>query len=231
MATSGTYAFNPPSGELVLYALGLAGVRRTAVLQEHMVDARMAANLMLAHWANKGPNLWTVDLQTVPLVAGTATYAVPGSTIMILDAYVRTANGAGDPIDRPITPISRTDYASFPNKTSEGYPTVYWFDRLISPTITLWQVPDDTLTYELRYYRFRQVQDAGFASGQNVEVPYRFLPAFAVGLAAWLARTYSPDRVATLTADSDALYAAAAEQDTENAPVFFTPGLSGYYRR
>ncbi len=230
MTTSGLYQFNPAMGELVLYALGLAGVRRTAVLQEHMVDARVAANMMLAHWANKGPNLWTVDLQTVPLVAGTATYSVPGSTIMILDAYIRTETTDGVPIDRPITPISRTDYASFPNKESQGYPTVFWFDRLIAPTITLWQVPDDTQTYELQYYRFRQVQDAGFASGQNVEVPYRFLPAFAVGLAAWLARTYAPDRVATLTADSDALYGAAAGQDTENVPVYVTPGLSSYYR-
>ncbi|MCV9940909.1 hypothetical protein OIU35_31550 [Boseaceae bacterium BT-24-1] len=230
MATSGTYSFSPNFGEMVQYAFGLAGVRRTAILQEHLADARMAANLLLAHWANKGPNLWTVDLQTVPLVAGTATYSVPGSTIMILDAYIRTENDAGVPIDRPITAISRTDYASFPNKESQGYPTVFWFDRQIAPTITLWQVPNDTLDYELRYYRFRQTQDTAFASGLNVEVPYRFFPAFSVGLAAWLARTYAPDRVATLTADSDALYDAAAEQDTENAPVYFQPQLGGYYR-
>jgi len=230
MSTSGLYQFNPGMGELVLYAFGLAGVRRTAILQEHMVDARVAANLMLAHWANKGPNLWTVDLQTVPLVAGQATYSVPGSTVMILDAYIRTMSDPGGPIDRPITPVSRSDYASFPNKTSQGCPTVYWFDRLVAPTITLWQAPDDTQSYELQYYRFRQVQDADFTSGQNVEVPYRFLPAFAVGLAAWLARTYQPDKVAMLTADSDALYASAAEQDTENALVYFTPGLGGYYR-
>jgi len=217
-------------GEIVLYAFGLAGVRRTAILQEHMADARMAANLMQAHWANKGPNLWTVDLITETLVAGQATYPVDGSTIMILDAYIRTANGSGDPIDRPITPISRTDYASFPNKLSEGYPTVYWFDRLISPTITLWQVPNDGQAYELRYYRFRQIQDAGYASGMNVEIPTRWFPAFAVGLAEWLAVTYAPDRADALSKRADALYDAAATQDVENAPTYITPGLGGYYR-
>jgi len=230
MATSGTTSFAPGMGELVLYAFGLAGVRRTAVLQEHMADARIAANMMLARWANNGPNLWTVDLQTVPLVAGTATYSVLASTVMILDAYIRTTPSGGNPVDRPITPISRTDYASFPNKESEGYPTVYWFDRLISPTITLWQVPDDTLTYELRYYRFRQIQDAGFTSGQNVEIPYRWLAAFAVGLAEWLAMTYAPDRVAGLSARAQTLYDEAMEQDVENVPMFLTPGLGGYYR-
>lgn len=230
MATSGTYNFQPSLGELVLYAFGLAGVRRTAILQEHMADARMAANLMLSRWSNNGPNLWTVDLQTVPLVAGTATYSVPGSTVMILDAYIRNTPSGGDPVDRPITPVSRTDYASFPNKLSEGFPTAYWFDRLISPTVTLWQVPDDTLTYELRYYRFRQVQDAGFASGQNVEIPYLWLAAFAVGLAEWLAMTYAPDKVAALSARAQVLYEEAMEQNVENVPLYLTPGLSGYYR-
>jgi hypothetical protein len=230
MATSGTTAFAPGLGELVLYAFGLAGVRRTAILQEHMVDARMAANLMQAHWANKGPNLWTVDLVTVPLVAGQATYPVDGSTIMILDAYIRTTNGSGDPVDRPITPISRTDYASFPNKAAAGYPTVYWFDRLISPTITLWQAPDDTQAYELRYYRYRQIQDAGFTSGMNVELPLRWLPAFAVGLAEWLAVTYAPDRVDGLSTRAAALYDAAATQDTENVPIYITPALGGYFK-
>lgn len=217
-------------GDLVQYAFGLAGVRRTAVLQEHMVDARTAANMVQVDWANKGPTLWTVDLQTIVLVPGQATYSVPSSTVMLLDAYIRTVPSGGNPIDRPINSISRSDYAALPNKLSEGYPTIYWYDRQISPTLTLWQVPDDSQGYELRYYRFAQIEDANFTSGLNVELPYRFLSAFVLALAAKLALTYGPDRVAMLDMKSKEAYDAAATQDVEDSPLYITPGLSGFYR-
>ena len=65
MATSGTYTFNPSLGEIVLYAYNLCEVRNTAIAQEHMEAARMSTNLLLANWANRGVNLWAVDLVTV----------------------------------------------------------------------------------------------------------------------------------------------------------------------
>ena len=65
MATSGTYNYNPSLGELTLYAFNLAEIRNTALAQEHMESARMASNLLLANWSNRGVNLWAVDLQTV----------------------------------------------------------------------------------------------------------------------------------------------------------------------
>ena len=70
MASSGTYDFNPSLGELTLYAFNLAGVRNTAILQEHMSSSRIAMNLMLSRWANMGVNLWKVDLVTIDLVTG-----------------------------------------------------------------------------------------------------------------------------------------------------------------
>jgi hypothetical protein len=149
MATSGTYAFNPSLGELVLYAYNVCGVRPSTLAQEHMSSARMAANLMLSRWSNQGVNLWAVDLVTVPLSEAVTTYSVDPSTVMILDAYIETSSGSGSPIDRIIMPVSRTEYASYPNKEQQGFPTVFWFDRLISPTITLWPVPPANDTYTL----------------------------------------------------------------------------------
>mgnify|MGYP003351675343 CR=1 FL=1 len=124
MTTSGTYTFNPSLGELTLYAYNLIGVRNTAVLQEHMEAARMASNMLCSRWANQGVNLWAVDLVTVPLVQGQATYSVDGNTVMILDAYMETVNGASQPIDRIILPISRTEYASYPNKEQQAIPKI-----------------------------------------------------------------------------------------------------------
>jgi hypothetical protein len=226
MTTSGTYAFNPALGEIVLYAYQNIGVRPTSVLQEHMESARMATNMMLSRWSNQGVNLWAVDLVTVPLVAGQSTYAVDGNTIMVLDAYTTTSSG----IDRVIMPISRTEYASYPNKTQQGFPTSYWFDRLISPTITLWPVPDGTSATILKYYRVRQVQDANLQNGENVEIPYRWLEAFADGLAYRLARIWQPQMAVALKAQADESYGIAAEQDVEAVNTYISPMIGGYFR-
>ena len=124
MTTSGTYAFNPSLGELVLYAFNVAGIRNTALLQEHMNSARMATNMMLSRWANQGVNLWKVDLVTVPLVQGQATYTVDPQTVVILDAYMTTVSGSTS-TDRIILPISRTEYSTYPNKAQQGFTTVF----------------------------------------------------------------------------------------------------------
>lgn len=230
MTTSGTAAFDPSGGQIILYAYSMCGLRRTALTQEHMEDARMAMGLMLAGWGNSTPNLWTVDLVEVTLVAGTATYDVDASTVMILDAYIRTGTGDSQ-TDRIIWPVSRTEYAAFPNKTLEAPPTVFWFDRTLSPTITLWQVPDDTETYTLRYYRCTVVQDISAANGQTVAVPQRWLDAFAWGLASRLAVSYAPDRAQALDAKAKEAVMEARAQDTEAVPVYLIPQLSGYYPR
>jgi hypothetical protein len=226
MTTSGTYAFNPALGEIVLYAYQNIGVRPAAVLQEHMESARMATNMMLSRWSNMGVNLWAVDLVTEPLVQGQTTYAVDNNTIMVLDAYTTTSSG----IDRVIMPISRTEYASYPNKTQQGFPTSYWFDRLVSPTLTLWPVPDGSSATILKYYRVRQVQDANLQNGENVEIPYRWLEALSDGLAYRLARIWAPQMAVALKTQADESYQIASEQDVENVNTYISPMIGGYFR-
>jgi len=230
MATSGTYSFNPSLGEITLYAYNLLGIRNTSVMQEHMEAARMAANMLLSRWSNQGVNLWAVDLVTVPLVTDQATYNVDSNTVMILDAYVQN-DDSGANIDRIILPISRTEYASYPNKEQQGYPTVFWFDRLVSPTVTLWPVPNtDNGPQSLKYYRVRQLQDSNLSNGEQVEVPYLWLEAFAYGLAQRLATIWSPDKLATLKPMADESYDIAARQNVETAQQYISPMLSGYWR-
>lgn len=230
MTTSGTYTYNPSLGELTLFAYNLAGVRNTALVQEHMEAARMAANLMLASWSNRGVNLWAVDLVTVPLVAGQSTYNVDGDTVVMLDAYMVIDNGNADPIDRIILPISRTEYASYPNKEQQGFTTVFWFDRLIAPTVTLWPVPDGTSAQYLKYYRVRRIQDSNLQGGQNVEVPYLWLDAFAYGLASRLAQIWNPPLIQMLKPLADEAYQIAADQNVETAQQYISPMISGYFR-
>jgi hypothetical protein len=171
-----------------------------------------------------------VDLVEEPLIEGVSTYAVDPSTIVMLDTYARIDNGITDPIDRIMLPISRTEYASYPNKDQQGFPTVYWMDRLISPTVTVWPVPDGDSAQFLRYYRVRQIQDASPVSGQTADLPIRFLPAFVNGLAVELARLWAPSLIEALVPFADKSLARATKQDVETAALYVSPMLGGYYR-
>ena len=225
---SGTYNFQPALGELVLYAYGLCGVRRAAILQEHMLDARIAANLVLAEWLGEGVNLWQVEAITVPLVQGVGTYSVPANVLVMLDAFI-TFGPSFAPTDRTILPVSRTEYASYPNKAQQGPPTVFWMDRLLAPTVTLWPVPDGQET-SLTYYALRQAQDANLTSGQQVEIPYAWLSAFALALAEKLAMSWAPDKLAFLSPAAAKAYGIAANANIETAQQYISPMLSGYFR-
>jgi hypothetical protein len=190
----------------------------------------MAANMMLSRWANQGVNLWAVDLVETELTTGVSTYPVDANTVVILDAYV-TNDDSGANIDRIILPISRTEYASYPNKEQQGFPTVYWFDRLLNPTVTLWPVPNtDNGPQFLKYYRVRQIQDSNLQNGQQVEIPYLWMEAFAYGLAQRLAQIWAPQMVVQVKALADEAYDIASRQNVETAQQYISPVISSYWR-
>ena len=226
--TSGNYNFAPSLGEVVLTAFSRIGIRRTEILETHLQDAKQEANLLLAKMSNLQPNLWTVDQQALPLLQGVATYTVPAETVMILDAFVRY--GTGNSIDRTIYPVSRSEYSTYPNKFIQAFPTVFWFDRLISPTITIWQVPDANGPYTLFYYRVRQIQDVDYTNAQDIEIPYLWLDAFTAGLAYRLSRIYAPQLEQIRKTDADESWQEAATQGVENVDLYISPGLAFYFR-
>lgn len=231
MTSSGTYNFNLSMAEAGLDAFERCGKRgpeiRTA---EHMSSLARSANLVMVEFENVGVNLWEIDLQTIPLVQGQATYTPDPTTILMLDTYITTTQD-GQSNDRIIFPISRTDYASFTNKDLQGTTTVFWFDRTIQPTIKLWEVPDADDTYTLKFYRMRQTQDANILLNQTPDLPRRYLNAFVAKLAEFLAEKWAPDRLQTLAQRADVAWKRAFVADRENVDVMITPDVSGYYRR
>jgi hypothetical protein len=226
--TSGTYNFAPSMGQAVIYSYGLCGIRPTSLVQQHYETARMATNLLMGRWSSDGVNLWQVDLQRIALCQGQATYPVPSNTIVMLDMYY-TLNTGSSEIDRIMLPVSRSEYASYPNKKQQGAPTVAWYDRLLAPTVTLWPTPNGQQAF-FKYYRLRQTQDSNLANGQNVEIPYYFLDAYCLGLAYRLALTYAQDKVPMLKPLADEAWALAAKQNTETANQYFSPMVQGYWR-
>lgn len=227
--TSGTYAFNPSAAEAILYAFSRCGLRRTELTVEHMQDARIAANMVLSDWSNEQVNLWEVTEQTIQCVANQATYPVTPTTMLILEGWLRKNAGTAEQFDFYMWPISRTEWATFPNKALPGQPTVYWFDRALSPTLTLWQPPTDG-SWEFHFYSVGQMQDGVLENASTLPVPYYFLKAFSDRLAAEIAVSYAPDRAEKLMMVADMSWKRAAERNAESVPLMISPAMSGYTR-
>lgn len=232
MTASGQYLFGPSIGQCVLSAYERIQVRAPSLRQEHMVTARMESNLQMVHFSNLQPNLWKVELISVPMVSGTAIYSIPSRIVMILDAWITVDQGQSSASDLYITPVSRTEYASFSNKSTPGRPTCFWFERTIPvQTVTMWPVPNISGLYTLNYYACSQVQDTNLAGGETPDIPFLWLDAYVAGMAHRFARVYKPELEAVRKADAKEAWDIAASQGTENVSVTFSPTISSYYRR
>ena len=97
------------------------------------------------------------------------------STVDILSAVIRR-----DSVDQQISPIGRAEYLHIPNKTSQGRASQFFFDRQITPTISIWQVPENS-TDQIIYDRFIRIQDID-ASVDNADIPLVSGLAYQIGL-------------------------------------------------
>ena len=222
MSTSGTTSFNLDLAEILEEAAERSGMGelRTGYAFK---SARRSLSLLLLDLANRGINLWTVQEGTIPLVAGTATYALPTDTVDLIEHVVRTGTGTSQS-DLSISRISVSTYATIPAKTASGRPIQCYINRLAAPTITVWPVPDDSQTYTLVYWRLRRLQDAGMGATDQ-DVPFRFLPALVAGVAYHMA-TKTPEglqRLPILKAQYDEALAEAMSEDREKASIRLVP--------
>lgn len=228
MTTSNTYNYSPSLGSLTLSAFSRCGIRRTSLTATHMEDAFQESNLLQADWSADGIMWWTVENVQQILTAGSPTYGLPANTVSLLDVYISPNNGETGQ-NRLITAFSRTDYASLANPTQQGFPTSFWYNRALEPTITLWPVPDSATTYVMYYYVYTQPEDAQLRGGIDPAVPYWWLEAYTADLAHRLSRIYAPALEDKRKIDRNEAYARATKQ-VEPAPLYISPGLSGYYR-
>ena len=223
MTTSGTSSFNLDLTEIVEEAFERVGSEmRTGY---DLRTARRSMNLMFADWANRGLNMFTYEQGSIPLVAGQATYNLPADTVDLLEHVIRTGAGsAATQADLTITRISVSTYATIPNKLQQARPIQVWIERLNTPRITVWPVPDNTQPYVFVYWRLKRIQDAG--GGVNtMDMPFRFLPCMVAGLAYYLALKVpgGAERLGILKQQYDEAWQLASEEDREKAAVRFVP--------
>jgi len=231
---TGTTTFNPNINEVVEEAFERCGAElRTGY---DLRTATRSLNLMFMDWANRGINLWTMDLSYQQVLSpGVATYTIPSDTVDLLDHVIRTGSGSTQQ-DINITRISSSTYLMIPNKNATGRPIQVWINRLsgqtaaggstttYQPTITVWPTPDNSTTYTFVATRLRRMQDAG--TGLNIQdMSFRFWPVMMSGLAYYMSLKIpgAEARTQMLKMMYEEDWMRAADEDREKAAIRFVP--------
>jgi hypothetical protein len=92
-------------------------------------------------------------------------------------------------------------------------------------SITVWPTPDSGTTYQFVYWRMRRIQDAGNGGTKTMDVPFRFVPCLAAGLAYYIALKVPGglERLGLLKEQYDEAWKNAADEDQDRAAVRFVP--------
>ncbi len=219
MTTSGTTVFDLQIDDLIEEAFERCGMQMTNGKQ--LSTARRSLNLMFLEWANRGLNLWTIELATYNLAQGDTEISLPTDTVNVLSAVIRLI-GQSPATDIIIERIGREQYLDIPDKTTQAQPAQFYVQRTNVPKVFLYPTPN--VPYQLRYYRIRRIQDAGNYTN-TTDVNFRFLPCLAAGLSYYLSLKYAPDRTQGLKAIYEEEFARAAAEDRDTASTYFVPDL------
>tara|TARA_R100000008_G_C3550305_1_gene150010 strand:- start:181 stop:849 length:669 start_codon:yes stop_codon:yes gene_type:complete len=219
MATSGSTDFELAVDDYIEEAFERCGLEtRTGY---DLKTAKRSLNLMLAEWANRGLNQWTIVQRTQALTADDSEYSLGTDVIDILSVVARRSS-----TDYSMTRISRDDYLSIATKTTTGRPSQYFLDRQITPNLKIWPAPENS-TDVLHYDALTRIQDAD--THQNtLEVPFRFYPCLASGLAYYLAIKRAPDRIQLLKNIYEEEFDRAMSEDRDRSTFTIAPDLSYY---
>jgi len=228
MTVSGVANFDMNFTELAEEAWERAG--REMRTGYDLRTARRSANIMMAEWANRGINMWTIESGSIPLVQGTATYNLPADTVDLLEHVIRTGSGnSATQSDLTITRISVSTYATIPNKLSQARPIQVYIDRKQAiPTITVWPIPDQGPSgspyYTFVYWRLRRMDNIDTGSN-TADVNFRFLPCLTAGLAYYIAMKIpeGAQRLDMLKTEYEYQWGLAASEDREKAADRFVP--------
>ena len=219
MTTSSSTDFELDVAEYIEEAFERCGLEdRTGY---DLQTAKRSLNILLADWANRGLNQWTIEQRTQSLTSGTAEYSLGTDVIDILNAVIRRGT-----TDFTISRISRDQYINIPVKSTTGRPSQYFLDRQITPNLKLWATPENS-TDTFVYDALTRIQDADTAKN-TMEVPFRFYPCLTAGLAYYLAMKKAPDRIQILKAVYEEEFERASAEDRDRSNLTLTPS-STYY--
>ena len=228
MATSNSKNFEPDVAEYIEEAFERCGLElRTGY---DLKSATRSLNIMLAEWANRGLNQWTISQKTVAMVASTSAYNIDSTNstapIDVLDVFIRETTGT-DTTDISMSRLSRAEYSNITTKSSTGKPNQYFVDKQITPKITVWPVPDLSDKYTLYMNVLTRMDDADAATN-TMDMPFRFYPCLAAGLAYYISMKRAPQLTGQLKAIYDEEFDRAMSTDEDRSSFMISPNLRSY---
>ena len=219
MAVSGSTDFELDVAEYIEEAFERCGLEaRTGY---DLKTAKRSLNLLFADWANRGLNQWTINQRNFTVTSGDGETSLDTDVIDILSLVVRR-----DGTDYSLSRISRDEYLSIPTKTTTGRPTQFFLDRQITPNLKLWPLPDNS-TDVIVYDALTRMDDADTYIN-TVDMPFRFYPCLAAGLAYYIAMKRAPERLQILKPIYDEEITRAMDEDRDRASFRVAPDLRNY---
>ena len=220
MATSSSTNFELDVADYIEEAFERCGLEvRTGY---DMKTAKRSLNLMLAEWANRGLNQWTIVQRTQALTQGTQEYALATDTIDILSLVVRRSD-----TDFALQRVSRDQFLNIPTKTTQSRPTQFFLDRQVTPNLKVWPTPEnstDTLVFDV----LTRMDDADTFTN-TLDMPFRFFPCLAAGLAYYISIKRAPNRAQLLNAMYEEEFERAMTEERDRASFNVVPQYE-YFR-
>ena len=244
--TSGTTTFDKTFAidEIVEDAFERIGLQNVAGYQ--LKSARRSLNILFQEWGNRGLHYWEVAETNIDLIEGQAEYTFYRSSddgtssstnassnvygvADILEATIRTNRTATTQADSALTKIDRSTYSALANKLTKGTPAQYFVQRFIDKTtLTVYPTADSTnASKDLHFYYVKRIQDADSTYTDATDVPYRFVPCMASGLAFYLAQKFNPQIVQQMKLLYEDELARALAEDGSSTSTYITP--KNYY--
>ena len=152
MAISGSTDFELDVSDYIEEAFERCGLEvRTGY---DLKTAKRSLNLMLAEWANRGLNSWTIAQRSQALTESDGEYNLGTDVIDILSLVLRR-----DGTDYSLERLSRTGYLTIPTKTTTGRPSQFFLDRQLTPNLKVWPIPENS-TDVIYYDALTRMDDA-----------------------------------------------------------------------
>jgi len=141
------------------------------------------------------------------------------STIDVLSAVITK-----DSTDLSIDRVSREAFINIPNKTNSGRITQYFLDRQLTPVLKVWPAPNND-TDIIKFNRLTRMDDADIYTN-SLDLPFRFYPCLAAGLAYYIAMKRAPNRLQMLKSVYEEEFDRAATEDRDRASFTVVPAVN-----
>lgn len=135
-------------------------------------------------------------------------------------------------IDLPIARVNRSTYQSYPVKLQQGSPVLYYFERILTPTISIWGQPNSSYNWQL-YMRLKtQLQDCGQLTN-TLQAPPWYLDSVIITLAKDLCleandKENMMERYDILKKESEQKIAEAKVANSDRSPISLIPNFQCY---